>query len=200
MKRMGPDEESDTWSTKLKSRTLVATAYSRVGLLGNPSDGYGGKAIAVSIRDWSAQVTLESSDVFEIVPGASDHLRFDSVLEAGHRFADVGSEDGLRLVRKGVAAATGLAVPLFLPPTDMCWPLMSSVAVPLWPLTGSPSQSAAQAMASEVSSRFTAFTRSSASPLSADSKSCQTPRFSPDRQIPRLWPLSPLTPPTRYSP
>lgn len=39
---------------------VVGTAYARAGLLGNPSDGYGGKAMAICLSDFRAQVYLET--------------------------------------------------------------------------------------------------------------------------------------------
>ena len=44
--------------TEIKQATGVA--YARAGLLGNPSDGYGGKAIAIPLFDFRAQAYLES--------------------------------------------------------------------------------------------------------------------------------------------
>ena len=41
-------------------KRAMGTAYARAGLLGNPSDGYGGKAIATPLFDFRAQVHLES--------------------------------------------------------------------------------------------------------------------------------------------
>lgn len=40
---------------------IGATAYARAGLLGNPSDGYQGKIIAVSLKNYSACVELRPS-------------------------------------------------------------------------------------------------------------------------------------------
>ncbi len=40
---------------------ISAQAYARAGLLGNPSDGYYGKAIAVIIKDFSARVWVSES-------------------------------------------------------------------------------------------------------------------------------------------
>lgn len=49
---------------------VEASAYARVGLLGNPSDGYGGKAIAFSLGNFRATVTIETCEGFEIAsPG-----------------------------------------------------------------------------------------------------------------------------------
>lgn len=78
---------------------LLATAFSRVGLLGNPSDGYGGKAIALAVADFRARVGVAPAERFELIPGTSDGLAFGSVREAVDAFAATGCDDGLRLMR-----------------------------------------------------------------------------------------------------
>lgn len=47
---------------------ISQNTYARIGLLGNPSDGFGGKTIAVQIRDFRATVTLWESPRLQIVP------------------------------------------------------------------------------------------------------------------------------------
>jgi glucuronokinase len=84
------------------TRSATGIAYARAGLLGNPSDQYGGKTIAFSIRDFCARVTIESSDRFAIRPGPSDLIEFDSFLEAGDVFRERGCDDGVRLLRAAV--------------------------------------------------------------------------------------------------
>jgi hypothetical protein len=42
--------------------------YSRLGLVGNPSDGMRGAAIAVSVENFYATVTIEPSERVQIVP------------------------------------------------------------------------------------------------------------------------------------
>lgn len=55
-------------------------ANARVGLIGNPSDGYFGKTISVAIRNFGAQVTLWESPTVQIVPHpVHDPLEFDSL-------------------------------------------------------------------------------------------------------------------------
>jgi glucuronokinase len=44
-------------------------AFARAGLLGNPSDGYGGKAIACSVRNFAARAVIEPNDAFAIEVG-----------------------------------------------------------------------------------------------------------------------------------
>lgn len=41
---------------------MVGVAYARAGLLGNPSDGYEGKAIALPVRNFEARVTVEPGE------------------------------------------------------------------------------------------------------------------------------------------
>jgi glucuronokinase len=58
---------------------INTNAYARGGLVGNPSDGYFGKTIAFSIRNFKATVHLWESPHFEILPTHGDFARFDSV-------------------------------------------------------------------------------------------------------------------------
>jgi glucuronokinase len=52
------------------------TAYARAALVGNPSDGYGGAVVAVTIRNFAAEVMLEAASEMEVEPvGASDLVR-----------------------------------------------------------------------------------------------------------------------------
>ena len=41
-------------------KSVRETCYARVGLMGNPSDGFGGKTIAFLIKNFFAEVTIES--------------------------------------------------------------------------------------------------------------------------------------------
>jgi len=77
-------------------------AHARAGLLGNPSDQYGGKTIAFSIRDFCACVRIESADRFALRHGPSDLIEFTSFLEAGETFRERGCDDGIRLLRAAV--------------------------------------------------------------------------------------------------
>lgn len=45
-------------------------AYARVALAGNPSDGYGGRTLAVTVRDFAAEATAMAADADELLsPG-----------------------------------------------------------------------------------------------------------------------------------
>ena len=54
-------------------------AYARAGLLGNPSDGYYGKTIAFSVRNFRARVLLYPSARLEIKPSKADMPIFESL-------------------------------------------------------------------------------------------------------------------------
>jgi len=63
----------------------------RVGLVGNPSDGFGGKTIAALVGDFYASVTLWETPKLAIIP----HPRFDPFsFESIHHLADVAADDG----------------------------------------------------------------------------------------------------------
>lgn len=83
-------------------RIVTGVAHARAGLLGNPSDQYGGKTIAFAIRDFCARVSIEASDGFALRHGASDLVEFGSLLEACESFRARGCDDGIRLLRAAV--------------------------------------------------------------------------------------------------
>jgi glucuronokinase len=80
----------------------TAHAYARAGLVGNPSDGYFGKTISLSIRDFKATVRLWDSPHFEIVPGSGDLCRYDSVGEFLHDAKLMGYYGAMRLIKATV--------------------------------------------------------------------------------------------------
>lgn len=55
----------------------AGVVYARAGLLGNPSDGYDGKALACTVRNFAARVTADPSDTFAIVTDGT-RLVFES--------------------------------------------------------------------------------------------------------------------------
>jgi glucuronokinase len=78
---------------------ITAKAYARIGLLGNPSDGYYGRTIACTITNFAATVTLTESSRF----GIKLHPRFDpteftSIAELREVAARDGYYGGYRLL------------------------------------------------------------------------------------------------------
>ena len=74
-------------------------AYARAGLLGNPSDGYNGKTISISVRNYWAEVVLYEWDSVEIVLADDDRARFDSIHELARDVRLHGYYGGIRLIK-----------------------------------------------------------------------------------------------------
>jgi glucuronokinase len=52
--------------------TITTRTHARAGLLGNPSDGYGGRTISIALSDFEARVSLSEADELVIDPGPGD--------------------------------------------------------------------------------------------------------------------------------
>jgi len=74
-------------------------AYPRVGLIGNPSDGYFGKTIAFSFSNFCAQVVLYETPTLEILPNVRDHSRFSSIGGLAEDVSAFGYYGGIRLLK-----------------------------------------------------------------------------------------------------
>ena len=74
-------------------------AYARAGLLGNPSDGYHGKTLSFSVRNYWAEVVLYEWDSVEIVLAGDDRAKFETVLELARDVRLHGYYGGIRLIK-----------------------------------------------------------------------------------------------------
>ena len=73
--------------------------FARAGLLGNPSDGYHGKTIAISVRNYWSEVVLYEWDEMEIVLAENDRARFRSIYDLANDVHLHGYYGGIRLVK-----------------------------------------------------------------------------------------------------
>jgi len=74
-------------------------AYTRAGLAGNPSDGYFGKTLSVTFKNYYAEVTMYETPDLEILPNDRDHSYFKNL---EHLVKDVnrhGYYGGIRLIK-----------------------------------------------------------------------------------------------------
>ncbi len=76
--------------------------YARAGLVGNPSDGYHGKTIAFTFRDFFAEVTLYESPEIEFRPAPQDVSTFRSLEELIENVEQTGYYGGIRLMKASV--------------------------------------------------------------------------------------------------
>ena len=86
-----------------KSIVIIRTrAYPRVGLIGNPSDGYFGKTISFAFSNFSAEVVLYETPEMEILPSYKDHSRFASITDLVKDVRLHGYYGGIRLLKATV--------------------------------------------------------------------------------------------------
>jgi glucuronokinase len=78
---------------------ISRVAYPRAGLIGNPSDGYFGKTIAFTFRNFRAEVVLYETPEIEILPNTRDHSRFDSLEHLADDVRRFGYYGGIRLLK-----------------------------------------------------------------------------------------------------
>ncbi len=80
--------------------TIIETyAYARAGLIGNPSDGYFGKTISISVRNYRARVVCYPSANLEIRLSAIDSPVWKSIDDLREGVKLYGYYGGLRLIR-----------------------------------------------------------------------------------------------------
>jgi glucuronokinase len=83
-------------------RIVRKRAYARIGLLGNPSDGYFGRTISTTIRNFSAEVVLYEWPELEVVLGKQDRCQFNRIEELVEDVQLNGLYGGLRLVKAAI--------------------------------------------------------------------------------------------------
>lgn len=78
---------------------ITAHAWARAGLLGNPSDGYGGKTLSVTLANFSAAVTMTSAERLTIPPDSDAIAEFSGLSEFVEHVARYGYYGSDRLLR-----------------------------------------------------------------------------------------------------
>lgn len=80
-------------------KRITATAHARAALAGNPSDGYFGKTLSVSVRNFTAKVVIYEWPTLEIIPPPDNGLRFDSLDALAQDVGRNGYYGALRLIK-----------------------------------------------------------------------------------------------------
>jgi glucuronokinase len=82
--------------------TIYASSYPRIGLIGNPSDGFYGKTISLAFSNFNARVVLGESAELELQPSPQDHSRFKSIEHLARDVRLHGYYGGIRLLKAAV--------------------------------------------------------------------------------------------------
>ena len=81
---------------------IETRAYSRAGLLGNPSDGYFGKTISISVKNFGAHVTLIESPDLHIEPQDGDINTYPNIQTFIEQINLLGYYGGIRLIKAAI--------------------------------------------------------------------------------------------------
>jgi glucuronokinase len=81
---------------------ITTQAFARAGLVGNPSDGYYGKTISISVRNFSARVQLYETPELHILPNYRDESIFHSISDLATDVGKHGYYGGVRLLKAAV--------------------------------------------------------------------------------------------------
>lgn len=81
-------------------------AYARAGLLGNPSDGYFGKTISITVKNFGAHITLYQSPELQIEPQSQDVNKFSNIYSLIDRIKVHGYYGGDRLIKAAIKTFT----------------------------------------------------------------------------------------------
>jgi len=82
--------------------TIETHAYARAGFLGNPSDGYFGKIIAITVKDFQAKVSLQESHELMIQSQKENIPVYKDIQELVKRINLYGYYGGVRLVQAAI--------------------------------------------------------------------------------------------------
>ena len=79
--------------------TVRSRSFARAGFLGNPSDGYFGKTISFTFRDFCVDLKLTESARLRFVPGEVDDATFESPEKLVRDLRLYGYYGGIRLLK-----------------------------------------------------------------------------------------------------
>ena len=97
---------------------ITRSAPARVGILGNPSDGYGGKTLGLAVPELTATVSLQPGGGIRIAPGADDATRWSSTAAFVDRIDRFGYGSGTQLLAAAVRTFIDVADSVGTAPPD----------------------------------------------------------------------------------
>ena len=83
-------------------RLIRKKAFARAGLVGNPSDGYFGKAISLTLKNFSARITLQETPDLRILAPPEEAEVYPSIHDLMERIELLGYYGGDRLIKAAI--------------------------------------------------------------------------------------------------
>lgn len=81
---------------------IDSRAFARAGLLGNPSDGYFGKTISLSIKNFGAQILMYQSPELVIEPQEADANAFRNIYDLKETVSLIGYNGGIPIIKAAI--------------------------------------------------------------------------------------------------
>ena len=81
---------------------IDSRAFARAGLLGNPSDGYFGKTISLSIKNFGAHILLYQSPELVIEPQEADINTFRNIYQLRDTVSLIGYNGGIPIIKAAI--------------------------------------------------------------------------------------------------
>lgn len=80
-------------------KSVFTKSFARAGLLGNPSDGYYGKTLSFTFREYCVELQLTESSRLRFVPGEVDDASFDNAADLVRNLRLYGYYGGVRMLK-----------------------------------------------------------------------------------------------------
>ena len=109
---------------------IETTAYPRAALIGNPSDGYFGKTIAFTFKNFEARVKLHESKELQIIPCERESLQFSSVEHLTNEVKQYGYYGGVRLIKAAIKTLSEYCAEHNIKLTDKNFTLSYASSIP----------------------------------------------------------------------
>lgn len=84
---------------QVNNNIIRTRAYARAGLAGNPSDGYFGKTISFTFRNFYAEVVMYPSQYLELLPSQRDRAIYTNLASVVQSIRQYGYYGGIRLLQ-----------------------------------------------------------------------------------------------------
>ncbi|MFA7244306.1 MAG: hypothetical protein WC080_03415 [Patescibacteria group bacterium] len=83
---------------------IKTSVFARIGFLGNPSDGFGGKTISLPLKNFQAETLVWQSPTFKLLSNSEDQDEYEHVGDMARYVRANGYYGGIRLVKAAIVS------------------------------------------------------------------------------------------------